>query len=175
MHTLLFPALLEDDKCNSHIDVPLTKNKKTPQRDRDRPKRHQEPGRLMGHWNHTEKRRYHWFLEIYHVHFEHKHLRRMDKIFKSMADFIGSRAAEQCRSHHQKMEKKYKSFHNIIFNLRMNHYYTIDLEDMETDMMNSLVKSPSTLINPKLFVEFDHERQCKVELEYKVERECKVE
>jgi hypothetical protein len=28
-----------------------------------------EPGRETGHWNAQEKRKYHWFLEIYHSHF----------------------------------------------------------------------------------------------------------
>lgn len=81
-----------------------------------------EPGRETGHWNGSEKRKYHWFLEIYHSHFENKHMRRMDKIFKTMADFLGSRAADQCRSHHQKMEKKFKHFYSIIYNLRLLHY-----------------------------------------------------
>jgi hypothetical protein len=79
------------------------KGRKQGSKSKDRLKRPCEPGRLMGHWNYLEKKRYHWFLEMYHEHFENKHMRRMDKIFKSMADFIGTRAADQCRSHHQKM------------------------------------------------------------------------
>ena len=59
--------------------------------------------RNSGHWSQEEKKRYHLFLERYSKHFIMKQLRRMDKIFKVMADFIGSREAEQCRSHHQKM------------------------------------------------------------------------
>jgi hypothetical protein len=31
-----------------------------------------------------------------------------------MANFLETRAADQCRSHHQKMEKKYKSFDVIL-------------------------------------------------------------
>jgi hypothetical protein len=49
-------------------------------------------------------------------------MRRMDKIFKTMELFIGTRQAEQCRSHHQKMEKKYLSFHRILTKLRLDHY-----------------------------------------------------
>ena len=93
-------------------------------------KKQVEPGIRIGHWTLEEKKKYHWFLEIYHVHFENKQMRRMDKIFKTMADFLGSRAADQCRSHHQKMEKKYKTFYNIIFNLRMAHYSTIDTSEL---------------------------------------------
>jgi hypothetical protein len=59
-----------------------------------------------------------------------RHLRRMDKIFKSMEVFVGSRQAEQCRSHHQKMEKKHNSFTNIIAALRRNHYHTLDPEPL---------------------------------------------
>lgn len=49
-------------------------------------------------------------------------MRRVDKIFKSMANFMGTREAEQCRSHHQKMEKKHHTFPNILLYLRKNHY-----------------------------------------------------
>jgi hypothetical protein len=52
----------------------------------------------------------------------------MDKIFKTMELFIGTRQAEQCRSHHQKMEKKYLNFTTIISNLRKMHYNTLDIE-----------------------------------------------
>lgn len=45
-------------------------------------------------------------------------MRRMDKIFKTMSDFIGTREAEQCRSHHQKMEKKHHTFYRILAHLR---------------------------------------------------------
>ncbi len=44
-----------------------------------------------GHWAQEENKKYHWFLEIYSSHFMNKHMRRMDKIFKTMALFIGSR------------------------------------------------------------------------------------
>lgn len=49
-------------------------------------------------------------------------MRRLDKIFKSMSTFIGTREAEQCRSHHQKMEKKFHSFSKILLHLRREHY-----------------------------------------------------
>lgn len=62
-----------------------------------------------------------------------KKLRRMDKIFKSMADFIGSREAEQCRSHHQKMEKKFKSFYKILKNLRLDFYMSADPSYVKSD------------------------------------------
>lgn len=55
-------------------------------------------------------------------------MRRMDKIFKSMEMFVGTRQAEQCRSHHQKMEKKYLNFTTIISNLRRLHYNTTDID-----------------------------------------------
>jgi hypothetical protein len=58
----------------------------------------------------------------------------MDKIFKTMADFLGTRAADQCRSHHQKMEKKYKNFYNIIYNLRLNHYSSLVVSDMLVEL-----------------------------------------
>lgn len=60
-------------------------------------------GQASGHWKMEENKKYHWFLEMHYNHFLNKHLRRMDKIFKSMEKFIATREAEQCRSHHQKM------------------------------------------------------------------------
>lgn len=61
-------------------------------------------------------------------------MRRMDKIFKTMELFIGTRQAEQCRSHHQKMEKKYLNFPTIIANLRRLHYNTLETEPMLAEL-----------------------------------------
>jgi hypothetical protein len=58
----------------------------------------------------------------------------MDKIFKTMETFIGTRQAEQCRSHHQKMEKKYHNFVSIIANLRIQHYDCEDIEPLTADI-----------------------------------------
>lgn len=41
------------------------------------------------------------------------------KVFKAMSLFIGSRTADQCRSHHQKMEKNYNSCREIIAGFRV--------------------------------------------------------
>jgi hypothetical protein len=81
-----------------------------------------------GHWTDEENKLYHFFLEIHNRHFILKHLRRTDKIFKSMANFMKSREAEQCRSHHQKMEKKYHNFYQILLKLRMDFYSSLDPE-----------------------------------------------
>lgn len=71
----------------------------------------------------------------------------MDKIFKTMADFLGSRAADQCRSHHQKMEKKYKTFYNIIYNLRVAHYGSIDARDLAEEVDGTGTPLPDSLIS----------------------------
>lgn len=127
-----------DDK---RMDISLSPKQKKPKKikgvqseEKVRARKIVEPGRETGHWNPQEKRKYHWFLEIYHSHFENKHMRRMDKIFKTMADFLGSRAADQCRSHHQKMEKKYKNFYNIIYNLRVSHYGSANTAELLTEL-----------------------------------------
>lgn len=74
---------------------------------RGEPKKKEEQakiqGRKNGHWDFDENKKYHWFLEIYHNHFLNKHLRRVERIFKIMEIFLGTREAEQCRSHHQKI------------------------------------------------------------------------
>jgi hypothetical protein len=74
--------------------------------------------RHSGHWRLEENKRYHWFLEVHHLHFIQREMRRLDKIFKTMSKFISTREAEQCRSHHQKMEKKFSSFSRILLHLR---------------------------------------------------------
>ena len=92
---------------------------------RERRKEERAAGQNFGHWTLEENKRYHWFLEVHSQHFLNKHLRRMDKIFKSMALFVATREAEQCRSHHQKMEKKYHhSFCLILLHLREEHYHS---------------------------------------------------
>lgn len=63
-----------------------------------------------------------------------KYLRRTDKIFKSMASFIQTREAEQCRSHHQKMEKKYHSFYQILIKLRTDFYHSGGTEHLRHDL-----------------------------------------
>ena len=93
-----------------------------------------EENKKKGHWSNEENKKYHWFLEIYHNHFIRKEMRRLDKIFKTMATFIGSREAEQCRSHHQKMEKKYNTFPNILLHLRNFHYGSDDIEGISEDV-----------------------------------------
>lgn len=46
------------------------KLKKLPKSGDDRKlKKQVEPGIRIGHWTLEEKKKYHWFLEIYHVHF----------------------------------------------------------------------------------------------------------
>ena len=59
----------EDDKCNTHFESPLNKPKKESCKANQRVKKPLEAGRLVGHWNMVEKKRYHWFLEMFHGHF----------------------------------------------------------------------------------------------------------
>ena len=93
-----------------------------------------------GHWKQEENKRYHWFLELHSSHFLNRHMRRMDKIFKTMEKFVGTREAEQCRSHHQKMEKKHGSFTVILRELRRQHYAAEDHETVAADMRSSGVE-----------------------------------
>jgi hypothetical protein len=60
-------------------------------------------GMNIGHWSELEKKLYFVFLMEHQSHFFNREMRRLDKIFKAMANFIGTRAADQCRSHHQKI------------------------------------------------------------------------
>lgn len=60
-------------------------------------------GKNKGRWSNHEKREYYVFLKIYSQFFISKELRRNDKVFKMMSDFIKSRTPDQCRTHHQKL------------------------------------------------------------------------
>lgn len=74
-----------------------------------------------GHWDEEENRKYFLFLTVHHNNFERKNLRRSEKIFKVMSRYLGTRTADQCRSHHQKMEKKCLSFQKILEYLAENY------------------------------------------------------
>ena len=60
---------------------------------------------------------------------------RTNKFYKAMSEYIGTRNALQCRSHHQKLEEKYLYPNKIIANFKQHHqlelYRTLkaDLED----------------------------------------------
>lgn len=70
----------------------------------------------------------------------------MDKIFKIMAEFIGTREAEQCRSHHQKMERKYHSFYKILKHLRQENYMSADSIHVKIDLENHQIFEYDPLI-----------------------------
>ena len=89
----------------------------------------------------------------------------MDKIFKTMATFVGTREAEQCRSHHQKMEKKYHSIAKILLSLRRQHYDSeVDVglrEDLDRNNVEIVddILSSETLINLSQNVVMTPERE----------------
>jgi hypothetical protein len=116
-------------------------------------------GQQRGHWKLEENKRYHWFLEIHSSHFINKHMRRMDKIFKTMERFVGTREAEQCRSHHQKMEKKYGSFANILKELRRQIYGSGDVDSILSDMKSAGLEVNEDLLS-WAFLENEAERIC---------------
>jgi hypothetical protein len=80
------------------------------------------PTKRSGHWSSEEKLKYYQFLVKHQMNFEKRELRRLDKIFKLMSQHLGSRAADQCRSHHQKMEKKYGSFEALMSNFLFDEH-----------------------------------------------------
>lgn len=102
----------------------------------------------------------------------------MDKIFKTMALFVGSREAEQCRSHHQKMEKKYNSICKILANLRRQHYHSEEeqllLEDLHVnniDVIDEIL--PSCYLQSSPFNGLDFHLEHSSEDEMKMEEERK--
>ena len=107
-----------------------------------------------GHWTTEENKKYHWFLEIHYNHFVNRHMRRMDKIFKTMELFIGTRQAEQCRSHHQKMEKKYHNFTTIISNLRKTHYGTVDIQPIHQELAALAIETEEGIATIEQLMEY---------------------
>ena len=79
---------LSKSKTNTSADKGEKKTKKRRKDSKTLPE-----GLQRGHWNNEENKRYHWFLEIYCQHFLYKHMRRMDKIFKTMEKFVQTREA----------------------------------------------------------------------------------
>lgn len=63
-----------------------------------------------------------------------------------MASFIATREAEQCRSHHQKMEKKYHTFYQILLKLRMDFYSTANPEELRVDLEEGGFKLKDTTL-----------------------------
>lgn len=78
-------------------------------------------GKNIGHWIPSEKLLYLNFLKQHRLNFVKKQLRRTDKIFKEMSKYIETRAADQCRSHHQKMERKYGPIDCVIAELQQDY------------------------------------------------------
>lgn len=65
---------------------------------------------------------------------------RVNKLYKEMAKFVGTRNALQCRSHHQKLEDRYLYPNKIISNYKQHHENTLyakikqELEDYEQQL-----------------------------------------
>lgn len=61
------------------------------------------------------------FLKANKEKFGDREARRTDKIFREMAKAIRTRGADQCRSHHQKMDKKFPEFERLLEYLGENY------------------------------------------------------
>lgn len=64
-----------------------------------------------------------------------------------MEIFLGTREAEQCRSHHQKMEKRHGNFRNILLHLRRYHYHSEETEFVLDDIVKNDIKLIDGLVN----------------------------
>ena len=61
-----------------------------------------------GHWGLDEKAKYYLFMKSNLFRFQSIEIRRLEKVFTEMSTYVSTRSATQCRSFHQKQEKKYK-------------------------------------------------------------------
>lgn len=64
-----------------------------------------------------------------------------------MEIFVATREAEQCRSHHQKMQKKHGNFLAILKELRMQNYGAGDADAVLSDMQANGVNCPEELMS----------------------------
>lgn len=67
-----------------------------------------------GHWNEREKLKYTIFLTYFQGLLEDPVKKKSVRIYDMMADMIITRTSNQCRSHHQKMEKYRSTIADII-------------------------------------------------------------
>lgn len=72
------------------------------------------PGERSGKWSEEEHMKYIAFIDFNKDRMRSKDKRRSNKFYQEMADFIVTRNALQCRSHHQKLEEKYTHAPRIV-------------------------------------------------------------
>lgn len=65
-------------------------------------------------WSIKDNIKYITFLKNVIQHFESEKTRRAFKVFKVLADYLGTKTQAQCKSHHQKMIKQYSTIDTII-------------------------------------------------------------
>lgn len=57
--------------------------------------------------------------------------------------------ADQCRSHHQKMEKKYFSFKNIIKEMRMRHFKTTSIKQVKETLQILMIEADGHILSER--------------------------
>jgi RecA-family ATPase len=62
-----------------------------------------------GHWSEKENAKYFAFLKKFKEKFSEKESRRQWKVFKTLSEFVKTRNANQCRSHHHKMQRNFET------------------------------------------------------------------
>jgi hypothetical protein len=72
------------------------------------------PGERSGKWSGEEHMKYIAFIDFNKDRMRSRDKRRSNKFYQEMADFIVTRNALQCRSHHQKLEEKYTHAPKIV-------------------------------------------------------------
>jgi hypothetical protein len=71
-------------------------------------------GEKSGKWSVEEHMKYIAFIDFHKDRMRSRDKRRTNKFYQEMADFLITRNALQCRSHHQKLEEKYTHAHKIV-------------------------------------------------------------
>lgn len=72
------------------------------------------PGEKSGKWSPEEHMNYIAFIDFNKDRMRSREKRRSNKFYQEMADYIITRNALQCRSHHQKLEEKYTHAPKIV-------------------------------------------------------------
>ncbi len=100
------------------------------------------PGEKSGKWSMEEHMRYIAFIDFNKDRMRSKEKRRSNKFYQEMSDFVASRNALQCRSHHQKLEEKYTHAIKIV-NLFKQHFDRSEYRNA-LDALQEMRRDPSS-------------------------------
>jgi hypothetical protein len=97
-----------------------------------------------GHWNEKERLKYSVFITFFRRLFEEPHLKKGVRVYEMMSDMIVTRNPNQCRSHHQKMEKYRVTIDEIVASVSEKYEPSLykQLENRYLALLKTLLDNP---------------------------------